>query len=138
MKIMIRVMGLTVIGLCICFILMHILDLNIRLDELNKISSLAMSNTQIVMQENIEDRLYGTANARMNIASNSQYLDLYKENLDKLVSSDSVYEISDHQADCLRGLLYVKVDCTYRTLTGASRTLSRKLLNIIDINENHE
>lgn len=138
MRIMVRMMELSIIGFCTCLMLMHIFDLNVRLDELNKISSLAMSNTQIVVQENIEDRLYGTDNARLRIDSNDKYISLYKENLSKLISTDSTYEVSDYLADHERGLLYVKVDCSYKTLNGNTKTLSRKLLNIIDVNENYE
>ena len=48
MKVLVRAMSLTVIGLCVCLILMHLLDYNVRLDELNKASHLAMANTQLL------------------------------------------------------------------------------------------
>ena len=80
MKVLVRAISLTVIGLCVCLILMHLLDYNVRLDELNKASHLAMANTQIVMQENIEDIYYNTNNSRMKIGSNEEYLKLFKEN----------------------------------------------------------
>lgn len=133
MRVIIRIFSLTIIGLLISIVLIHCLDLNIRIDELNKTSSLAMSNTQILIQEIIEDRLYGTSNARRNISSNEEYLDLYKDNFYKLINTNSEYEIIDYYADYLRGLLYVNINCKYHTVMGKEKTLNKRLLNIIDV-----
>lgn len=133
MRIIIRIFSLTIIGLLISIMLIHCLDLNIRIDELNKTSSLAMSNTQILIQEIIEDRLYGTNNARRNINSNEEYLNIYKDNLFKLINTNSDYEIVDYYADYLRGLLYVNINCKYHTVTGKEKILNKRLLNIIDV-----
>ena len=133
MRIIIRIFSLTIIGLLVSIVLIHCLDLNIRIDELNKTSSLAMSNTQILIQETIEDRLYGTNNARKNINSNEEYLDLYKDNFYKLINTNSEYEIIDYYADYLRGLLYVNINCKYHTVMGKEKILNKRLLNIIDV-----
>lgn len=133
MRVIIRIFSLTIIGLLVSVMLIHSLDLNIRLDELNKTSSLAMSNTQILIQEIIEDRLYGTNNARRNITSNEEYLNLYEENFYRLINTNSEYEIVDYYADYLRGLLYVSINCKYHTVMGKEKILNKRLLNIIDV-----
>ena len=133
MRIIIRIFSLTIIGLLISIMLIHCLDLNIRIDELNKTSSLAMSNTQILVQEILEDRLYGTNNVRRNINSNEEYLNIYKDNLFKLINTNSDYEIIDYYADYLRGLLYVNINCKYHTVMGKEKILNKRLLNIIDV-----
>lgn len=137
MKILVRIMGLTIIGLCISFMLMHSFELIIRLDELNKITSLAMSNTQLVMMENIEDIYYRTDNARK-ISNDMEYIDLYKENLNKLISTNSVYTIKDYEADSRKGLLYVDVECSFKTIKGDIKTFNKKLLNIVDADIHNE
>ncbi|MDO4500332.1 MAG: hypothetical protein Q4B60_03545 [Erysipelotrichaceae bacterium] len=133
MKILIRSFGLTVMGVYVCLMLFYVYDLNIRYDELNRISTIAMANTQILMQENIEDKYFGTSNARVNIDDNDTYLNIYKENLNKLVSTNSDYEVSDYYADYNSGLLYVLVRCKYKSLTGNYRYIDRKLINFIDV-----
>ena len=138
MKIMVRVMGLTVIGLCISICLMHSFDIMVRYDELDKASSIAMSNTQIVMMENIEDAYYGTSNARRVISDDLDYISLYKENFDILTNTNSVYTIKDYRADCLKGLLYVDIECRFKTIRGNCKVLNKKLLNIVDVIEDEE
>lgn len=137
MKIIVRVMGLTIIGLCVSLMLMHSFDINIRYDELDKATSIAMSNTQLVMMENIEDIYYGTNNARK-INNDVDYINVYKENLEKLITTNSSYEIKDYLADSRKGLLYVDVICNFITLKGEEKTIEKKLLNIVDVNMENE
>ena len=139
MRIMVRIMGLTIIGLCVSMMLMHSLELNIRYDELDKITSLAMSNTQLVMMENIEDIYYGTDNSRRHINDDLEYINLYKENMNLLISTNSDYVINDYIADARKGLLYVDVSCSFKTVKGDIKTFNKKLLNVVDvINKNEE
>ena len=137
MKIIVRVMGLAVIGLCISLMLMHSFDINIRYDELNKISSIAMANTQLVMMENIEDIYYNTNNARK-INNDIEYINTYKNNLNQLITTNSKYTIKDYIADSRKGLLYVNVECSFTTLKGETKTINKKLLNIVDVDINNE
>ena len=137
MKITIRAIGFSFIGVCICLMLMHIFDLNVRLDELNKISELATANTQIVMAENIEDYYYGTDNKRLKIESSEQYLDLYRQNLEILKTSDGEYEI-DGYFDPLKGLLCVDITYRYNNFLGKEKCLNKRLINIIDVVINDE
>ena len=130
MKVLVRAMSLTVIGLCVCLILMHLLDYNVRLDELNKASHLAMANTQIVMQENIEDIYYNTNNSRMKIGSNEEYLKLFKDNFMILVNSDGTYSISGY-SDVYKGLLCVNISHEYKNFLGQDKTITKKMINVI-------
>ena len=132
MKVLVRAMSLTVIGLCVCLILMHLLDYNVRLDELNKASHLAMANTQIVMQENIEDIYYNTNNSRVKIGSNEEYLKLFKDNFMILVNSDGTYSISGY-SDVYKGLLCVNISHEYKNFLGQDKTITKKMINVIDV-----
>ena len=138
MKIIVRIMGLTVIGLCISICLMHSFDIMIRYDELIKASSLAMSNTQLVMMENIEDAYYGTSNARRVINDDLDYISLFKENFNILTSTNSKYTIKEYVADARKGLLYVDIDCCFKTIKGDYKTLNKKLINIVDVVQNEK
>lgn len=137
MKIMVRAMGLTVIGVCISSILMHVYDLTIRYDELDRISLLAMSNTQIVMQENIEDIYYNTNNKRKEISDSNTYLNLYKDNLNTLKSTNGTYEV-DGYFDPYKGLAYADITYRYNNFLGEEKTLNKKLVNIIDVVNDNE
>ena len=135
MRIIVRIFSLSIVSLLVLMTVMNLFEENIHLDELNKISSLAMTNTQIIIQENIEDRLYKTANARMVIKDNEDYLDLYRFHLDKLVNTSGKYYIKDYYADYYKGLLYVDVVHEYKSIDGTKKILEKKLINLIDIKD---
>lgn len=137
MRIFIRVMGITTIGMCVCLMLMHLLDLNIRKDEIDRISYLAMSNTQIVMQENIEDFYYQTNNARQKINSSAEYEQLYIDNIRMLQTTDGVYNLS-FISDPLKGLLCVDIDYEYKNFLGQTKVINKKLINIINVEIDNE
>ena len=138
MRIMVRIMGLTIIGLCVSIMLMHSFDLMIRYDELVKATSLAMSNTQLVMMENIEDIYYKTNNARRKIENDIEYIDLFQENLNLLISTNSSFEIKEWLADARKGLLYVDVVCRFKTIKGDIKTFEKKLLNVVNVTTNEK
>ena len=104
----------------------------IRYDELDKASHMAMTNTQIVMQENIEDIYYKTNNARLKIDTNEDYLNLYKENFNILVNSDGEFNI-DGYCDVYKGLMCVSVSHKYKNFLGQDKILTKKLINVIDV-----
>ena len=126
-------MGLTVVGLCICLMIIHSFDLMIRHDELDKATSIAMSNTQLVIMENIEDSYYKTNNSRLIIPDDKSYIELFINNLNKLKTSNCEFEVVDYYADTRKGLLYVDVKYSYKTINGSDRYLNKKLLNIVDV-----
>ncbi len=132
MKIMIRAIGLSFMGMCVALILMHLLDLNNRIDEIDKASHIAMANTQTLMLENIEDIYYGTDNARVDIKDSDTYLKIYKENFDPLIVSDGKVNISG-LANPFKGLIYVNISYTYNNFLGKEKTIKKKLINVIDV-----
>lgn len=132
MKITIRILGLVFMGLCSLLVIIHLLDLSIRKDEIDKISKQAMRGTQIIMQENIEDKYYGTNNARLIIESNEQYENLYKESLNKLHTSNGNYNLKI-DSDYKKGLMSVEITYVYKNLLGKDVTLNKKLINIINV-----
>ncbi len=133
MRILVRIMGLSLIGLGVLLMLLHLSDLNVYHDELHDIAALAMKQTQLLMMENIEDRYYGTSNARLKINDNESYLQLYKDSLYRLKKSDAEYEVEVLAIDYEKGLLCLKIDCNFILLNGTNKNLSYKLLNIIDV-----
>lgn len=132
MKLFIRISGIITMGMCICLILMNLLDLNIRKDEVDKISRLAMNSTQIIMQENIEDAYYGTNNARLKINSSEEYENIYKENLLKLQTTDGIYNLS-FKSDPNKGILAVYINYVYTNFLGNESSINKNLINIIDV-----
>lgn len=132
MKIFIRVIGFTVIGMCVCLILMNLIDLNVRKNEVDEISRSAMNSTQIIMQENIEDEYYGTSNARKKIESSKDYESLYLENLLIQQTTNGKYNIS-FKSDYQKGMLSVNINYTYKNFLGQTQEINKKLTNIIDV-----
>ena len=132
MKLLVRFMGLGLIGIVLIAMMFEMVSLNIREDELNTIVSMAISNTQLVMQEIIEDELYQTTNARM-ILDDEKYFELFMDNLDTLISTDSVYEARLLAIDYTKGLIDVEVDLKYRSIDGSLKVLSTRKTSIVDV-----
>ena len=132
MKLLVRFMGLGLIGIVLIAMMFEMVSLNIREDELNTIVSMAISNTQLVMQEIIEDELYQTTNARM-ILDDEKYFELFMDNLDTLISTDSVYEVRLLAIDHTKGLIDVEVDLKYRGIDGSLKVLSTRKTSIVDV-----
>ena len=88
MRVLIRVFGLSCIFIFVCMIFMTMTNHNVRQDELNSAISTAMTGTQTIMQENIQDELYGTNQARQKIESEAEYKDLFIKNFARLVGGD--------------------------------------------------
>ena len=132
MKLLVRFMGLGLIGIVLIAMMFEMVSLNIREDELNTIVSMAISNTQLVMQEIIEDELYQTTNARM-ILDDEKYFELFMDNLDTLISTDSVYEVRLLAIDHTKGLIDVEVDLKYRSIDGGLKVLSTRKTSIVDV-----
>lgn len=132
MKVIIRLMTLMILGLCVIYSLLSLMELTVNYDELNTISEMAMKNTQIIMQENIEDRLFNTNNARLIIDNNEKYEQVFIENLNDLKRNENHYSVRTY-GDYLRGLLAADVCLEYRTMNGDTRKLHKKLVNVIDV-----
>lgn len=88
MRIMVRVFGLSIIFMFVCMLFMQMMSYNVRQDELTQSITTAMTGTQTVEKENVEDRMYGTNNARMAINDDTTYKNLFIKNFAKLVGGD--------------------------------------------------
>ncbi len=132
MRIVVRIFSFTIMGLCVVLMLMHGFDMTIRYDEVDRISRMAMDQTQMVILENIEDYYYKTNNARKIVTSSDDYLKMFNDNLNTLKSSDGTYSV-DGYFDPLKGIAYANINYSYLNFLGETKTINKKLVNIIDV-----
>ena len=133
MKIIIRIFGLSIMLFYVIIIFLQMMSYNVRRDELNRCISVAMTNTQIVMMENIEDKMYGTSNSRKQIISNDDYLEEFAHNFYMLISTNTNYEIRVYAIDYTVGLLSVEVEGSFYTLNGIKKTFSSRKTSFVDV-----
>lgn len=133
MRLLIRFMGLSMIGMIYLVMFMEMMYKDVLSNELNVITSLAMNQTQIVMTEQIEDLYYHTNNARKKFCSNYEYASDFIDNLEKLKSSDARYEIEIYEADIEEGILDVNVIVHYKRINGDDVSLSTRKTMIVDV-----
>ena len=133
MKIIVRIFGLSVMLFYVILIFLQMMDYNIRRDELNQCISMAMTSTQIVMMENIDDQILGTNNCRKKITSNEEYLDEFKSNFHVLISTNTDYTIHVYAIDYTTGLLSIGVEGQFLTLNGMKKTFSSRKTSVIDV-----
>ncbi len=132
MRIMIRIFSFTIMGLCIVLMLMHGFDMIIRYDEVDRVSRMAMDQSQMIVLENIEDHYYKTRNARKTITSARDYLAIFNDNLNTLKTSDGTYSV-DGYFNPLKGIAYANISYSYVNFLGQNKTINKKLVNIIDV-----
>ena len=106
---------------------------NIRRGELNTAISTAMSSTQIIIQEQIEDREYGTNNRRKTISSNDEYVEEFVTNFEKLITTDTDYKVRVYGVDYEKGLLDVGVVGSFKMLNGETKTFESRKTSIIEV-----
>ena len=117
---------------------LEMMGITIRQDELNNCISSAVATTQVIMKENIEDKVYGTEKSRNVIESNDEYLQLFKTNLEKAKTSNTRYTIRVYGVDYTKGYLDVGVEATYPMINGAIRTLTSRQTNLIEVYEGEQ
>ncbi len=133
MKIIVRIFGLSVMLFYVILIFLQMIDYNIRRDELNQCISMAMTSTQIIMMENIEDQILGTNNCRKKITSNKEYLDEFKNNFHVLTSTNTDYKIHVYAIDYTTGLLSIGVEGQFLTLNGIKKKFNSRKTSVIDM-----
>lgn len=133
MRLLIRFMGLSMIGMIYLVMFMEMMYKDVLSNELDVITSLAMNQTQIVMTEQIEDLYYHTNNARKKFYSNYEYASDFIDNLEKLKSSDARYEIEIYEADIEEGILDVNVIVHYKRINGDDVSLNTRKTMIVDV-----
>ena len=118
MRVIARCFGLSVIFILSILIHMQMMIYNIRQDELINCISTAVTSTQIVMQEQIEDLTFHTSTRRKNIQSNEEYIEEFVKNFYKLTTTDSIYKIKVFGIDYTKGFLDVEVGLVVLVVLG--------------------
>lgn len=135
MKIVARIFGLSIILILSYMIAMEFTGYYVRRNELNNCIKTAMTSTQIIMQENIEDEYFGTENARKVIDSNEAYVEEFGNNFYVLPTTNTDYHIDILAVDYTKGLLHVKITGTFTMLNGQQKSFSAEKTSIIDVLE---
>ena len=135
MKIVTRIFGLSIILILSYMIAMEFTGYYVRRNELNTCITTAMTSTQIIMQENIEDEYFGTENARKVIDSNETYVEEFGNNFYVLPTTNTDYHIDILAVDYTKGLLHVKITGTFTMLNGQRKSFSAEKTSIIDVLE---
>ena len=133
MKVIVRIFGLNIMMFYVILIFLQMMDYNVRRDELNHCISMAMTNTQIIMAENIEDTLYGTNNHRKSIESNNEYIEEFACNFHVLVTTNTKYEIYVYAIDYTTGLLSVEVEGTFLTINGVEKKFRSRKTSVVEV-----
>ena len=133
MRIIARCFGLSIVLVLSIMIYAQMMIFNVRKDELVNCISTAMTSTQIVMQEQIEDITYGTETRRKTISSNEMYLEEFVVNFYKLTSSDSIYKIKVFGIDYTKGFLDIEIESQFKMFNGKTKTITSRKTSIVDI-----
>lgn len=124
MKLLVRTLGITIIGIIVSIGMIYLINTNIIINELNECSSLAMVQTQKSIVQSIKDKLDLIEN---NDFDNNKYKEYYKDHFLTFVNNSSIYDIF---VDCNidKGIIYAEI-----TVPRYKLIPTKKLLSIIDI-----
>lgn len=124
MKLLVRILGITVMGIVVSIGIIYLVNTNIVINELNECSSFAMKQTQLAIEDSIKDKLDLIEN---NEFDDDKYENYYRECFNSTVEDSSIYEMDiDCNAD--KGIMYVQIDVPdYKYIP------TKKLLSFIDI-----
>lgn len=132
MRILIKLFGYTLVGLLTLICGLQFVSTNTRLDEMETAATIAMSQTQTVMAEQIEDRRYGTNIAREHWTSEDEYFDYFVDSFQIQLTTDSKCSIDLLNASLEKGVLDVKITCTYNRLDKKTATISTTKTGIVE------
>lgn len=132
MKALIRcfMLGMSIIVLIMMFSFFQ--EVNVRQDELNNIVATAMTQTQTVIKEQIEDKQYKTNNKRYAISNNDEYVADFTHNLYMLKTTNSDYHITVYGVDYEKGLLDIGVESSFRMWNGQTKALTTRKTGIVE------
>ncbi len=132
MKALIRcfMLGMSIIVLVMMFSFFQ--EVNVRQDELNNIVATAMTQTQTVIKEQIEDKQYKTDNKRYTISNNDEYVAEFAHNLYMLKTTNSDYHITVYGVDYEKGLLDIGVESSFRMWNGQTKTFTTRKTGIVE------
>lgn len=138
MRVLIKLFGYTFLGLLMLICGLQFVSTNTRTDEMETAATIAMSQTQTVMAEQIEDRKFNTNIAREHWTSEDEYFQYFVDSYKIQLSTDSKCNIDLLNASLDKGLLDVRVTCSYKRLDGKVATISTAKTGIVEVKENYE
>lgn len=121
---MIRMLGLMIVSILVTVILIELINMNIVINELNNISSLAVGQTQKYIKD---FKIYDLENNKESI-NDEDYRNYFIKRFNEGVIDKSIYDLSGVEADYKHGLLYVSIKCKKYP-----KIKTKKLINIIEI-----
>lgn len=124
MKILIRVLGLSIIAIIVAICSIYLINTNIIANELNDASALAMINTQDKMKQVVVSRL---DREEKDLFSGTTYKDYYIDCFKELVEDETKYDINV-EADYSKGIIYALIETPNYKLVPTKR-----LINIINV-----
>ena len=133
LRVIARCFGLSIILIISIMIYAQMMVFNVRKDELVNCISTAMTSTQIVMQEQIEDMTFKTNTKRKTIHSNQEYLDEFAINFYKLTTTDATFKIKVFGIDYTKGFLDIEIESQFKMFNGKTKTISSRKTSIVDI-----
>lgn len=151
MRIITRIFGLSFIFMLISIILLQMLSFNVRYDEMITCTNSALTSTQIIIQEQIEEELYPHRNikSRSSIAAylknpnhlkkienNEDYLEEFAAIFYKSISTNTNYEIRAYDIDFKKGFIDIEVIGSFKMFNGQTKMMSVRKSSIIDVVQN--
>lgn len=133
MRMLFRALGMFMVTIFMSMTVLYVSSVNIHQEELLSTTTTALNQTQMVMEDQIMDNLYGTKIADTELLTDESYFNFFLENLRILVSStDSKYTVDLLDIDVDRGFIRVKVTTTFNTVAGV-RTKEVIKTGLVDV-----
>lgn len=133
MRMLFRALGMFMVTIFMSMTVLYVSSVNIHQEELLSTTTTALNQTQMVMEDQIMDNLYGTEIADTELLTDESYFNFFLENLRILVSSsDSKYTVDLLDIDVDRGFIRVKVTTTFNTVAGV-RTKEVIKTGLVDV-----
>lgn len=133
MRMLFRALGMFMVTIFMSMTVLYVSSVNIHQEELLSTTTTALNQTQMVMEDQIMDNLYGTEIADTELLTDESYFNFFLENLRILVSSsDSKYTVDLLDIDVDRGFIRVKVTTTFNTVVGV-RTKEVIKTGLVDV-----
>lgn len=133
MRMLFRALGMFMVTIFMSMTVLYVSSVNIHQEELLSTTTTALNQTQMVIEDQIMDNLYGTKIADTELLTDESYFNFFLENLRILVSSsDSKYTVDLLDIDVDRGFIRVKVTTTFNTVAGV-RTKEVIKTGLVDV-----
>ena len=97
MKLLVRMFVMSLLFIVSSLTILDMVGHNDHLAELNTTISMAMTQTQLLKEENIQDQMYGTEISRVDLSDATTYRNQYIEHFSKLIGAEPVYLSNDSE-----------------------------------------